>query len=227
MNPQNIVNQYSVIPPSQAEREYSILFPLINDLESLSYLTETRTTRRGVTYEDVIVHASRETIDQTTTQTILTEDAEGNCSICQDQLKKDESVRTLSGCGHMFHVQCIDPWLLTRSVLCPTCRHDIRGELSLTANATSANATSANATSANATSDNATSANATSANATSANATSANTTTANTTTSESRVPRTNLRTRQTEADNDSDEHAEAMAIDLINSLFSRGFYYNR
>jgi len=133
INPQNIVHRYTdpLAQPSFAEPRQSftqadytsILIPLI------SSLGEPRVARPRVFYEDVIVHASREIIDQTSREMILLVDAEGNCSVCQDQMKMDESVRTLNGCAHTFHKACIDPWLLNRSVLCPTCRHDIREDM--------------------------------------------------------------------------------------------------
>jgi hypothetical protein len=146
LNPQNVVHRYtdplaqptlaqprqpSLVDPSLAQPRQSfaqadytsILIPLI------SSLGEPRVARPRVVYEDVIVHASHEIIDQTSRETTLLVDAEGNCSVCQDQMKKDESVRTLNGCAHTFHKACIDPWLLNRSVLCPTCRHDIREDM--------------------------------------------------------------------------------------------------
>ena len=79
-------------------------------------------------YEDVVVHASQPVIDRASNLRTLTADLEGNCSICQDQMKTGDSLRKLTGCNHEFHKACIDPWLLTRSVLCPSCRHDIRLE---------------------------------------------------------------------------------------------------
>ena len=39
-----------------------------------------------------------------------------------------EQVRTLTHCGHRFHVLCIDNWF-QRNVHCPLCRHDIRDGL--------------------------------------------------------------------------------------------------
>ena len=147
INPQNVVHRYtdplgqpsfsqpsfsqpSFSQPIQARQSFaqadytSILIPLI------SSLGEPRIARPRVFYEDVVVHASEEIINQTTTQTTLIVDAEENCSVCQDQMKKDDSVRALR-CTHIFHTSCIDPWLLNRSVLCPTCRHDIREDLPL------------------------------------------------------------------------------------------------
>lgn len=118
-NPQNVVHRYE-------DTDQSFLIPLISSLDSISLLRP-----RGVLHEDVIVHASEDMINQVSTRTTLLVDADENCSICQDQMKTDESIRTLRGCGHVFHTSCIDLWLLNRSVLCPSCRHDIREDLEL------------------------------------------------------------------------------------------------
>jgi len=41
-------------------------------------------------------------------------------------MRQGEIIRKLNTCQHEFHKECIDNWLLRRSVLCPVCRHDIR-----------------------------------------------------------------------------------------------------
>ena len=51
--------------------------------------------------------------------------SESPCAICQDTIAVGNIVRKLRGCNHIFHIDCIDTWY-QRSVLCPTCRHDIR-----------------------------------------------------------------------------------------------------
>ncbi|GAB4857158.1 hypothetical protein Ancab_015068 [Ancistrocladus abbreviatus] len=43
------------------------------------------------------------------------------CSICLADYKIDDLLRLLPGCGHVFHLRCIDPWLRLRSS-CPMCR---------------------------------------------------------------------------------------------------------
>lgn len=112
-------------------------FPLFRSLG----ITTTRRTGLGAgtgvatgiaipPYQDVIVHASQAIIDSGSTQETLSNDLDSICTICQDRLRQGELVRKLTVCGHSFHTICIDPWLLSRSVRCPTCRHDIR-ELTL------------------------------------------------------------------------------------------------
>jgi hypothetical protein len=76
--------------------------------------------------DPVIVHASQEIIEAMSTQETLEEDSENNCAICQDTMRQGELVRKIRACSHEFHRSCIDNWLLNSSVLCPTCRHDIR-----------------------------------------------------------------------------------------------------
>lgn len=43
------------------------------------------------------------------------------CSICMEQLRDDEDVRPLP-CEHIFHPECVDPWLTRYHTSCPLCR---------------------------------------------------------------------------------------------------------
>ena len=110
--------------------DFSALFPLLRSLEMLTSTYENDPPELPILpsrlYEDVVVHATQEVIDQASRVSIISTDLENNCSICQDRLMENDIMRTLIGCGHEFHKQCIDPWLLTRSTICPTCRYDIR-----------------------------------------------------------------------------------------------------
>lgn len=47
------------------------------------------------------------------------------CSICLNDIKEGDSVRTLVGCGHSFHRACIDLWVL-RCADCPLCKCEVR-----------------------------------------------------------------------------------------------------
>ncbi|KAH0448807.1 hypothetical protein IEQ34_022607 [Dendrobium chrysotoxum] len=47
-----------------------------------------------------------------------------SCSICLQDIQVGETVRSLPYCQHMFHLRCIDGWLV-RNGSCPLCRRDI------------------------------------------------------------------------------------------------------
>ncbi|KAJ1920355.1 hypothetical protein H4219_001330 [Mycoemilia scoparia] len=51
------------------------------------------------------------------------------CSICIDDFKIGAFARKLP-CGHHFHIECVDPWLMLKSSLCPLCKYDTRNALS-------------------------------------------------------------------------------------------------
>jgi hypothetical protein len=46
------------------------------------------------------------------------------CAVCLDPVLEGQRVRILSRCEHVFHVQCIDPWLRTKND-CPSCRKGV------------------------------------------------------------------------------------------------------
>lgn len=43
------------------------------------------------------------------------------CAVCLAEYAEEDVVRLLPDCEHIFHVDCVDPWL-KRSVSCPICR---------------------------------------------------------------------------------------------------------
>ncbi|KAL5709057.1 RING-type E3 ubiquitin transferase [Ranunculus cassubicifolius] len=43
------------------------------------------------------------------------------CSICLSDYKKSDILRSLPDCGHVFHLNCVDPWLRLHPT-CPVCR---------------------------------------------------------------------------------------------------------
>lgn len=47
------------------------------------------------------------------------------CIVCIDDFVVGSKMRILP-CGHNYHIECIDPWLTTKSSLCPLCKYDTR-----------------------------------------------------------------------------------------------------
>ncbi|KAG8045673.1 hypothetical protein GUJ93_ZPchr0008g12422 [Zizania palustris] len=44
-----------------------------------------------------------------------------DCAVCLSELADGDKVRRLPNCGHVFHVECVDAWLRSRTT-CPLCR---------------------------------------------------------------------------------------------------------
>ncbi|CAD6240526.1 unnamed protein product [Miscanthus lutarioriparius] len=51
--------------------------------------------------------------------------AAADCAVCLSELADGEKVRALPDCGHVFHVDCVDAWLRSRTT-CPVCRAEVR-----------------------------------------------------------------------------------------------------
>lgn len=74
-------------------------------------------TRRNVTV------ISRENLNKITVEEATGEEKE-NCTICFEKYLKKDKCRVLK-CKHMFHKDCVDPWLLNSSATCPICREKV------------------------------------------------------------------------------------------------------
>ena len=47
------------------------------------------------------------------------------CAICVEEFQEDDTTRVLP-CKHFFHPDCIDPWLISHSSVCPLCKQSVR-----------------------------------------------------------------------------------------------------
>ncbi|KAJ2541490.1 hypothetical protein EV175_006139, partial [Coemansia sp. RSA 1933] len=50
------------------------------------------------------------------------------CIVCIDDFVVGTRMRILP-CGHNYHIECIDPWLTSKSSLCPLCKYDTHSVL--------------------------------------------------------------------------------------------------
>jgi hypothetical protein len=74
--------------------------------------------------EDVKVPTDLKTLVEKT-KVKLYENPNYNCAICQDSYIKNDIVRQINFCNHLFHIDCIDKWFSDNHT-CPECRFDIR-----------------------------------------------------------------------------------------------------
>jgi hypothetical protein len=81
------------------------------------------------TYTDIKNVVTDEILDENTKK-LLFKNLDSNlkinyktCSICIDDYDDESEIRQLN-CNHVFHITCIDPWLLKESYKCPLCRDD-------------------------------------------------------------------------------------------------------
>lgn len=90
---------------------FQALYPLIN-----------------TSFEDVPVIISEQQFESLETITSQNIEEDSNCTICQDRLRSQPSVKILP-CHHMFHIDCAKQWLCRTSCKCPICRYDVRESL--------------------------------------------------------------------------------------------------
>ena len=104
------------------------------DIEEMSYeellaLSERiGTVNTGLPEEDVKNHLKTRTcsvinLAEESSSSPQTKDRETEpCTICQESFKNEEKIATLD-CGHEYHVECLEKWLIVKNV-CPICKSE-------------------------------------------------------------------------------------------------------
>ncbi|CAG7867881.1 unnamed protein product [Brassica rapa] len=105
------------------------------DIEEMSYeellaLSERiGTVNTGLPEEDVKNHLKTRTCsvinvaEESSSSSPQTKDRETEpCTICQESFKNEEKIATLD-CGHEYHAECLEKWLIVKNV-CPICKSE-------------------------------------------------------------------------------------------------------
>jgi hypothetical protein len=92
--------------------------------------------RDGISWDPCLVEKSEVIQEIERLIALQRHDNSRMCSICYEEYEVGETVRYLPECGHIYHIECIDQWCLTRpsnnnnqsitQVTCPLCKRPIR-----------------------------------------------------------------------------------------------------
>lgn len=124
---------------SFAQRVHNILTSVNNDIIPTNIQIETHTqvivSHKSVSNNTTIeifnnedsASSAQEDLASSAQEESSSQDSsnEYKCLICMDIIRKNDVVRRLNKCNHVFHVGCIDKWF-EQKITCPTCRQDIR-----------------------------------------------------------------------------------------------------
>ena len=88
---------------------------LVNVINSL--------VNNGSSFQNVVVSMDDKEVDKLESYK-FDSNLESNCSICMGQMEKEEQVTKLV-CTHIFHTDCIQPYLKEYNYKCPICRTEL------------------------------------------------------------------------------------------------------
>ncbi|CAH8283794.1 unnamed protein product [Eruca vesicaria subsp. sativa] len=103
-------------------------FRMMPDDELLALSERIGTVNTGLPEEDVKNHLKTRTcsvinLGDESSSSPQTKDRETEpCTICQESFKNEEKIATLD-CGHEYHAECLEKWLIVKNV-CPICKSE-------------------------------------------------------------------------------------------------------
>ncbi|KAI3876722.1 hypothetical protein MKX03_019205 [Papaver bracteatum] len=103
-------NQISPQPNPQSDQHNR---NLINSLPTFKF-----ESIKGIRQSSSSISSS-ETTTATSTTTL-------DCAICISRFEKQDQLRLLPSCCHVFHSACIDQWIMLSNYSCPICRSEVK-----------------------------------------------------------------------------------------------------
>lgn len=108
INNSNIINILNTIVTNLNNNNN--MFIQINDIQTQEF-------------QDVVLTVNNTDLEKLNSE-ILTENHDNSCSICMSPMIKDEKI-TILNCNHVFHYECIIPYLKDFNYKCPMCRSEV------------------------------------------------------------------------------------------------------
>lgn len=131
INTSGVINRH--FTPNESNRMQPIIDGLLDNL--LSFMNneyDINNINNINNMEDVKVVISDKDFDKIEKVSVCDENIdeynELNCNICFENYKKEDIIKKLK-CNHIFHNDCLHDWLCKEKVTCPTCRKDVRENL--------------------------------------------------------------------------------------------------
>ncbi|KAL6593881.1 hypothetical protein ACP70R_048782 [Stipagrostis hirtigluma subsp. patula] len=88
------------------------MLPIVSPAACAAAAADAKLRQQTIAALPVFVHSSAAAVE---------------CAVCLAEMKDGERGRLLPGCGHRFHVECIDRWFRANST-CPICRAAVVGQ---------------------------------------------------------------------------------------------------
>jgi hypothetical protein len=123
----NIIEE-DLLNPNINEAPEFIPISDINILNNIFYTNNSNSNTYTNLQEDVKIIISEENFEkiENINYENLNLSESNECQVCTEEFNKDDEIKKLN-CSHIFHKDCIKPWLCEESNKCPVCRVEVEG----------------------------------------------------------------------------------------------------